>query len=410
MDEDLVVEDDQPPDPGSADGVAERLRSMERRRCRTVFEQYRSAVALLRERVCERIAAGLPQDRWQQGVAAEIGLALHLSLNTAAKFLARAVELEKSLPHTRARLREGDLSPEAVPVIVSGLSHLDDADRRRADEQLCSDPGTLAGMGLKQLAARVKQVAYALDGRGTVDRDASAEKDRTVTIRPLPEGMARVSLLLPVAQGVGVYAALRRHADTLVGVAGDLRTRGQVMADTAFARITGRDAAEGQPVLVNLTIPATVLLGDRPGTAHLDGGGTVPAEIARNLIGKATAAGVAWVKRLYLAPESGAVVGMDSRQRCFPPGLAEMIRARDRYCRTPYCDAPISHIDHVVPDAKGGPTEFANGQGLCAACNYAKEATGWHSAVIDDPSGRHTVETVTPTRHKHRSTAPDQAA
>ena len=275
---------------------------------------------------------------------------------------------------------------------------------------MCADPGTLAGCGLRRIADLVKKMAYELDAQGTVDRNASAEKDRTVTIRPLPEGMARVSLLLPVAQGVGVYAALRKHATTLIGIGADLRTRGQIMADTAFARITGREAAEGQPVTVNLTMPATVLLGDRPGTAHVDGGGTVPAEIARNLIGRATAAGVAWVKRLYIAPESGAVVGMDSRQRCFPDGLAEMIRARDRYCRTPYCDAPIAHTDHVVPHAKGGATEFANGQGLCAACNYAKEAAGRASAVVEDPSGRHTVETRTPSGHAHRSTAPDQAA
>ncbi|MCA0156585.1 HNH endonuclease [Tsukamurella sp. M9C] len=406
MDQDVGVDGDRPPD----GGVAERLRSMERQRCRTVFEQYRLAAELLRERVCERVAAGLPQDRWQQGVAAEVGLAMHLSPNTAARFVNRAVELEKTMPNTRARLRDGDLTPEAIPVIIGGLAHLDASDRHSADTQLCADPATLAGMGLKQLAARVEQVAYRLDAQATVDRNASAEKDRTVTIRPLPEGMARVSVLLPVAQGVGIYAALRKHAATLIGIGADLRTRGQIMADTAFARLTGREATEGQPVMVNLTMPATVLLGDRPGTAHLDGGGTVPAEIARNLIGRATAAGVAWVKRLYLAPESGAVVGMDSRQRCFPDGLAEMIRARDRYCRTPYCDAPIAHTDHIVPHAAGGPTSFENGQGLCAACNYAKEATGWSSTVIEDPSGRHTVDTRTQSGHTHRSTAPDQAA
>ncbi|KXP02925.1 DUF222 domain-containing protein [Tsukamurella tyrosinosolvens] len=406
MDEDAGIDEDRPPD----GGVADRLRSMERQRCRTVFEQYRLAAELLRERVCERVAAGLPQDRWQQGVAAEVGLALHMAPNTAAKFVNRAVELEKTLPCTRARLRDGDLSPEAIPVIVGSLAHLDASDRRQADELLCADPGTLAGCGLRRIADLVKKMAYELDAQGTVDRNASAEKDRTVTIRPLPEGMARVSLLLPVAQGVGVYAALRKHATTLIGIGADLRTRGQIMADTAFARITGREAAEGQPVTVNLTMPAMVLLGDRPGTAHVDGGGTVPAEIARNLIGRATAAGVAWVKRLYIAPESGAVVGMDSRQRCFPDGLAEMIRARDRYCRTPYCGAPIAHTDHVVPHAKGGATEFANGQGLCAACNYAKEAAGWTSAVVEDPSGRHTVETRTPSGHAHRSTAPDRAA
>ncbi|TWS22230.1 DUF222 domain-containing protein [Tsukamurella sputi] len=406
MEEDVAVEVDPPPDAL----VAERLRSSHVRRCRLVFEQYELAADLLRERVCERIAAGLPQDRWRQGVAAEIGLALRMSPHTAARFLARAVELEKHMPHARARLRDGDLAPEAIPILMAGLSHLDVSDRERADELLCADPAILAGCGLGRISDLVKKLAYELDAQATLDRNAAAEKDRTVTIRPLPDGMARVSLLLPVAQGVGVYAALRKHAATLIGIGEDLRTRGQIMADTAFARITGREATAGQPVLVNLTLPATVLLGDMPGTAHLDGGGTMPAEIARNLVGKATAAGIAWVKRLFVAPESGAVVAMDSRQRCFPDGLAEMIRARDRYCRTPYCDAPIAHTDHVVSHAAGGPTEFDNGQGLCAACNYAKEAAGWHSTVIADPSGRHTVETRTPTGHVHRSTAPPQAA
>ncbi|MGZ9828277.1 DUF222 domain-containing protein [Tsukamurella ocularis] len=352
----------------------------------------------------------MPQDRWRQGVAAEVALALHISPNTAGKMLGRAVELEKYMPHTRARLHDGDLSPEAIPTLLAGLAHLDIAQRQQADVELCADPATLAGLGLKQLAGKVEQVAYRLDAQATVDRNAAAEKDRTVTIRPLPEGMARVSLLLPMAQAVGAYAALRTHADALDGHDQELRTRGQIMADTAFARLTGREIVEGQPVTVNLTVPATVLLGDRPGTAHLDGGGTMPAEIARDLVGKATAAGVAWVRRLFVAPETGAVVAMESRQRLFADGLADLIRARDRYCRTPYCDAPIAHTDHIVLHATGGTTSLANGQGLCAACNYAKEAPGWRSATVDDPTGRHTVETRTPTGHLHRSTAPDQAA
>ncbi|CAM3835258.1 DUF222 domain-containing protein [Tsukamurella ocularis] len=410
MDENTTI-DEEPPDLRAAGAdVVDRLRSSEIRRCRLALEQYALAADLLRQRVCERVAAGVPQDRWRQGVAAEVALALHISPNTAGRLVARAVELEKYMPHTRARLHDGDLSPEAVPTLLAGLAHLDIAQRQQADVELCADPSTLAGLGLKQLAGKVEQVAYRLDAQATVDRNAAAEKDRTVTIRPLPEGMARVSLLLPMAQAVGAYAALRTHADALAGHDQELRTRGQIMADTAFARLTGRESVEGQPVTVNLTVPATVLLGDRPGTAHLDGGGTMPAEIARNLIGKATAAGVAWVKRLYIASESGAVVAMDSRQRLFPDGLADLIRARDRYCRTPYCDAPIAHTDHIAPHATGGPTSFINGQGLCAACNYAKEAPGWRSSTVDDPTGRHTVETRTPTGHLHRSTAPDQAA
>ena len=60
--------------------------------------------------------------------------------------------------------------------------------------------------------------------------------DRCVTIRPAPNTMTYVSVLLPVQQGVAVYAALKRQADTTC----DGRSRGQVMADTVYERVTGR--------------------------------------------------------------------------------------------------------------------------------------------------------------------------
>ncbi|ADG79925.1 HNH endonuclease [Tsukamurella paurometabola] len=393
----------------SGDAIA-GLGALERARARVVFDQYRLIAELLRVRVCERIAAGVAQDRWEAGVAAEVALALRVSPHRAAGMLSRARTLVKDLPATFGRLRDGDVSPEAVEVILAGLSHLEPRLKSKADAELCGESFAAAGLGVKRLQDQVKQVAYRLDAQATVDRAALAAKDRRVTIRPAPDCMARVSILLPVAQAVGVYAAVKAAADAAVGTPGEPRSRAQIMADTAFARITGREAAEGQPVTVHLTVPASVLLGDQPGTAHLSGGGTLPAEIARHLVGRASEHAVAWVKRLYVQPESGAVVGLDSRSRLFPSGLAELIAARDRYCRTPYCDAPIAHTDHVTAHAHGGATSLDNGQGLCAACNYAKEATGWTSRTVHDDSGRHTVETRTPTGHLHRSTAPPQAA
>ncbi|ADG79645.1 HNH endonuclease OS=Tsukamurella paurometabola (strain ATCC 8368 / DSM / CCUG 35730 / CIP 100753/ JCM 10117 / KCTC 9821 / NBRC 16120 / NCIMB 702349 / NCTC 13040) OX=521096 GN=Tpau_3052 PE=3 SV=1 [Tsukamurella paurometabola] len=397
-------------DSGPGGDVVAGLSALERLRARVVFDQYRLIVELLRTRVCERIAAGVAQERWEAGVASEVALALRVSPHRAAAMLSRATVLERDLPATLGRLRDGDLSPEAVEVIVSGVSHLEPRLKTEADNELCGESFVASGLGLRRLQDQVKEVAYRLDARATVDRAALAAKDRRVTIRPAPDCMARVSILLPVAQAVGVYAAVKTAADSIFGTPGESRSRGQIMADTAFARITGRDIADGLPVTVNLTMPAAVLLGDQPGTAHLAGGGTLPGEIARHLVGRATEHAVAWVKRLYVRPESGAVVGLDSRSRLFPAGLAELIAARDRYCRTPYCDAPIAHTDHIIPDAHGGRTSLENGQGLCAACNYAKEAAGWSSRTVDDSSGRHTVETHTPTGHLHRSTAPPQAA
>ena len=68
-----------------------------------------------------------------------------------------------------------------------------------------------------------------------------------------------------------------------------------------------------------------------------------------------------WVRRLFTAPATGELVAMDSRARLFPPGLRRLIQARDDTCRTPYCDAPIRHLDHVFPWHTGGATTAAIG-------------------------------------------------
>ncbi|WP_440902380.1 HNH endonuclease, partial [Actinosynnema sp.] len=74
-------------------------------------------------------------------------------------------------------------------------------------------------------------------------------------------------------------------------------------------------------------------------------------------------------------------------------------------CRTPWCDAPVRHVDHVVPHARGGRTDSANTAGLCVACNLVKESPGWRAAV--GPPGRvHTITTTTPTGHTYDSQAP----
>jgi hypothetical protein len=81
-----------------------------------------------------------------------------------------------------------------------------------------------------------------------------------------------------------------------------------------------------------------------------------------------------------------------------------LIQLRDQFCRTPWCDAPIRHRDHPTGVTAGGQTSELNGQGLCEACNHAKEAVGWRSRP--SPGDRHTVEITTPGGRTYRSTAP----
>lgn len=114
-----------------------------------------------------------------------------------------------------------------------------------------------------------------------------------------------------------------------------------------------------------------------------------------------------WLKRLFTHPASNSLLAMDSRARLFPDGMKEFLRLRDQRCQTPYCDAPIREYDHVKAYAAGGATTLENGQGLCAACNQAKESLNWSFERNTGLEGSATTtETRTPTGRRYVSTAP----
>jgi len=70
-----------------------------------------------------------------------------------------------------------------------------------------------------------------------------------------------------------------------------------------------------------------------------------------------------------------------------------MIRWRDSTCRTPWCNARIQQSDHVLPHHRGGPTSYANGQGLCVRCNLLKEHGLWVLAPLtSEPTTAFTTE------------------
>jgi hypothetical protein len=151
----------------------------------------------------------------------------------------------------------------------------------------------------------------------------------------------------------------------------------------------------------------TALLARDDEPALLDGYGPVPARVAREMV-TLDQRGQIWLRRLYTSPSTSELIAMDARSRRFPRGLARLIRQRDQVCRTPWCGAPIRHVDHPEAHAEGGPTSQQNGQGLCEACNHHRQAVGWQARPRPGPG--HAVETTTPTGHRYRSTAPALAA
>lgn len=425
--------------------------------------QVRAAVAL-RGRIIERERqAGLAEAELGASAGAQLALARRQAPFHGGRWMGFSRALVEEMPHTLAAFAGGRISEEKAMLMVRETACLAVEDRRTVDEALMADPATTQGVGHRRLVGMARQWAQKLDARAVVRRARKAVGDRHVGVRPGSDTMGILTGVLPMAQAVGVYKALAQAADSAAG-GGDQRSRGQVMADTLVERVTGQANAGDIRVEVQLVMTDRTLFQGDAEPAYLQGYGVLPAQIARDLIrqatdrhattdrhavapgapapggpdgpdgpgGQATGPGLpaeglepggsdgpdgadglvgdwqdrelVWLRRLYTAPGSGALVGLDTRARFFPEGLRRFIELRDQVCARPWCEAPIRQRDHILAWAAGGKTTAGNGAGLCISCNQSKEAPGWHSRPV--PGQRHTIETTTPTGHSYRSHAP----
>jgi hypothetical protein len=330
-----------------------------------------------------------------RGLAHQAAYARRESPHRAQRHLALARIVRAELPHTWKAWQQGRITEWKVTLVARETACLTLADRRAVDAAVASDADRLEAMGVRQLQHAAAAEAARIDPASAVTRRRQAEGDRHVTLRPAPDAMVLLTAVLPVKDGVGLYASLQRRADE-ARAAGDPRTRGQIMCD----ELVGRTHS---PVSLGLVMSDSALFAGADDTAHLDAYGPIPAELAREIVcGALTAAEQVDVRRLYTRPDTGELVAMDSRSRRFRGSLARFVKLRDRVCRTPWCDAPVRHLDHVTDHDLGGPTSAANAQGLCEACNYAKQAVGWRARP--GPAGD--VETSLPTGHRYSTRPP----
>ena len=384
-------------------GIIDRIRELEDWKSAASAEQARLAVAfdLLQRR--EQAAAGVPAEKLGAGIGAQIALARRESPARGGRLLGLAKALITEMPHTLAALETGQLNEWRATLLVRETACLTAADRAAVDDELAADAGTRCGQGDRAMVAAARAAAYRRDPRSVTERAAHAATERHVSLRPAPDTMCHLTALLPVAQASPSTRPLSGHADTL-RAAGDPRGRGQLMADALVERTTGTPGGiSGVEIQLVITDRTLFQAGAEP--ARLPGYGTVPAGWARTLIngtkgpqsgeggssrghsgppgpgavatitdrngdgqsgGRPGPGGTAgsgddpafnlWLRRLYTHPGTGELVGMDSRARLFPPGHRRFIQTRDDTCRTPYCDAPIRHLDHIIPWHTGGET------------------------------------------------------
>ena len=374
----------------------------------------------------QAIDGGTPETTADKAVAQQLALARRESPHAGSRHIGFARAMVGEMPAVHAALTAGFISEWTATQIVKETSCLSLEHRQQVDAHLA---GRLGSESHRAIIAAAKAKAYELDPYSVVRRGRKAVGDRRVSVRPAPDVMAIVSGYVPVAQGVACYKALDEAAKAAKS-AGDERSLDQIRADIFVERLTGQSVANDVSIEVGLVITDTALLGLDETPARLEGYGPIPAPLARDLIREqlddeeGSAAdqrpasdeqpgpeallrkAMVWLRRLYADPATGVLTGQDDRRRLFTGPLRRFLVARDQVCRTPWCDAPVRHVDHVVPWARGGATTADGGEGMCEACNYAKEAAGWTHEVVNLPDGSHTVKITTPSGHTYYSQPP----
>ncbi|MEO9247878.1 DUF222 domain-containing protein [Citricoccus nitrophenolicus] len=426
--------------------------------------QIRETAALHAHRTTAEARRGVPVRRRGRGLGGEIGLARGISPHSGSTELRKAVNVAADLPNTLSALQSGVMSERHVAAVERQTQWLDSDSRRAVDSRLLGLFGRCGVRDLTR-AAQAEAAAQDPEAAEERYDSARRDRHVSVRASESTPGMAYLTALLPIEQAAACYQNLVETASRLIAegeaerehvadptdgprvhgggkdAGGDDdehsgRTPGQVLADTLVERLTGQAGATTVPVEVHLvmtdaslfggTAPGTELtstaptgtsppgavtdppaVGAPPGSraaaaraAWLPGFGPIPTPIARRLVANTEAE--VFLRRLYTAPESGQLVAMDSQRRTFSGGLRRMIVIRDGTCRTPFCGAPIRHLDHATPFREGGPTSYQNGSGLCVRCNLTKEHPGWrHEATAES------LTVTTPTGHRYtRPTAP----
>ncbi len=374
----------------------------------TGLERVKGAAAAAQARLTDAFAvsqrarllrAGCTVGEASRSITGQVGLARRDSSQRGSRHVGLAAALVREMPRVLAVLGRGETSEWRCTVIARETAHLSPAHRARIDEAIAAD---LPGWGDARTEREVRAWVHRLDARGAADRAAKAAVDRRVSIRPAADCMAYVTALLPMVQGAAVFGALHRAALAGAVDPGEHRSKGQIMADELARRVLTPSVGEVQVpgVEVHVVMTDRTLLDGDDEPAQVLGYGPIPAPVARDLV-RADAKTKVWVRRLYTNPETGELAGTDARKRDFPEVARTFLTLRDQLCRTPWCGAPIRHVDHAVAVAKGGATDLRNGNGRCARCNLTKDLPGWASVLRDGA-----IITSTPTGQHYASRPP----
>ncbi|MGQ0804536.1 MAG: DUF222 domain-containing protein [Actinomycetota bacterium] len=284
------------------------------------------------------------------------------TVGSAARALETARALEE-LPATAEAFRDGELS-ETQAAEIAGAAGADPA----AERELLETAAEQSVKGLRDRCRQVRAGARADDAAWArqlhVNRRARRWSER--------DGAWRADIRLAPDTGARVDSVWDAHLDRIFAearTAGRREPREAYAADAFVAAIT-----EGpcKPVEVRLDCTAAAIPRGhtRPGERCEIAGVPVPVTTAKALLADS--------RVTVLARDGNDVTEITEPTRTIPAKLRRQLEARYPTCGVKSCaNDRFLEIDHVVPVAEGGRSEWENSWRICPHHHDLKTYFGW---------------------------------
>lgn len=389
------------------------------------FERLAGWVAAAQARILAKLGPSLIDggDDW---LREEVAAALRLSGQTAQRRIDTARDLCSRLPGTLAALSTGQISYLHSVIIAEATCDLSAPAVAAVEAQVLT---RAASQTVAEFRRAVTRAVLSADPARAEQAHERAVAQRTVRTWSMSDGMAEIRALLDAPDAALVMATVNALASKAAATdpRGIDARRADALVSVFTDALSGQGPSQEQRIRaqIQVTVPATTLLGISDAPGDLAGYGPVTAGVAREL-----AATGSW-RRLLVHPTTGQLLdygrrshppnrgskwprllsdpisahSLDYGRRAYrpPADLARFVIARDRVCQFPGCNQPASRcdLDHRTPWQHGGTTCPDNLTALCRRHHRAKHGP-W--IMRRNPDG--SITWISPTGKHYRQPPP----
>ncbi|UUP12344.1 13E12 repeat family protein [Aeromicrobium wangtongii] len=301
----------------------------------------------------ERIGGAAQGRRRAESAVHELSLAMTLPVPTIERRVSRARRLRSSMPNVWRSWHEGRISTDAVNAVDRAAFRLVHPDSVAALDDIVVD--RIARLTPGQATRWLDRWVGRTEAEESRRRHEIAHRDRKVGLRPLGDGMTRMTAEITSADAAAIMQRLSGAAHQLPAT--DDRTIDQARADLLVDTLLDRrEGGLGYRAVVGITVPLSSLMGFSDAPAELtDRSATIPAHIVR-------AAMVDEKSLLYrlVTDDVGNLMTVSWLGRFSPARLDQVLEFRDGTSVFPTSSVPARMCDTDHSDPWPAPTCAAN--------------------------------------------------